>query len=457
VSSLRAFDLGNLAEGEGVFLMRSRSSIALGFLALIGIGAIVLSSPWARVAGIWGAWSDAAFMSCSAVCVTGLAVVDIGREYTLVGQVALMVLVQLGALGLMALGTFLLVAIGRRLSFASEFSLMNAYGVAEIRGVKGLLLWVVGSMLAIEGVGAGLLYYRFGDGYAAVFYSIMSFCNAGFGLEATSLARFADDPFVIFVLALETILGGIGFLVIYNICTFKFLRRKSGARGRLSLHSSVVLRFSLYLIIFAFAAFLALEWNGALKDFAPLKKFWVSFYQAVTPRSCGFTILPLEKFSGLTLELYTGLMFIGGAPGSVAAGIKVTTFAVIIYTILAMCRGEWETVISSRVVSPDIVRESIVIVVALLALGAVAFCLLTVTEAASGVSPMRLVFETASAITTTGLSVGDTTVRLSPAGRIVIMAAMFLGRLGALTVVLMIGARESKRHIRYPNEELVVG
>jgi len=429
----------------------------MSFLALIFVGAIVLSSPWARAAGTWGAWSDAAFMSCSAVCVTGLAVVDVGREYTMAGQVALMVLVQLGALGLMALGTFLLVAIGRRLSFASEFSLMNAYGVAEIRGVKGLLLWIIGSMLLIEAAGAGLLYYRFHDWYVSVFYSIMSFCNAGFGLKPTSLACFADDPLVLLVLAVETILGGIGFLVIYNICTFKFLRRKSGARGRLSLHSSVVLRFSLYLLVLAFIAFLVLEWNAGLKDCAVLKKLWVSFYQAVTPRSCGFTVLPLEALRGPTLELYTCLMFIGGAPGSVAAGIKVTTLAVLIYTILAMCRGEWETVISRRVISPDIVRETIVIVVALLSLGAVAFCLLTVTESTSGVSPMRLIFETVSAITTTGLSVGDTTVRLSPAGRVVIMAAMFMGRLGALTVVLLIGARESKRHIRYPSEELVVG
>jgi len=437
--------------------VKSRSSIVFGFLALIFVGAIVLSSPWARTAGTWGSWSDAAFMSCSAACVTGLAVVDIGREYTLAGQVSLMILVELGALGLMALGTFLLVAIGRRLSFAGEFSLMNAYGVAEIRGVKGLLLWIVGSMLVIQGVGAGLLYYRFNDGYVSVFYSIMSFCNAGFGLEPASLARFADDPFILFVLALETILGGIGFLVIYNICTFKFLRRKSGGRGRLSLHSSVVLRFSLYLIVLAFVAFLALEWNGALKDFAVPKRLWVAFYQAVTPRSCGFTVLPLETLRGPTLELYRWLMVIGGAPGSVAAGIKVTTFAVILYTILAMCRGELETVISRRVISPDIVRESIVIVVAVLALVHIVLWVLTITESASGIGGMRILFEAVSAITTTGLSIGDTTVRLSPSGRVVIMAAMFMGRLGALTVVMMIGARESKRHIRYPNEELVVG
>ena len=437
--------------------MRGRLSIVFGFLALITLGAIALSSPWARSAGAWGNWSSSAFTACSAVCVTGLTVVDIAREYTFAGQVVLIVLVEIGALGLMALGTFLLVAIGRRLSYASEFSLMNAYGSAEIRGVKGLIFWIVGSMLVVESIGAGLLYYRFHDWYRSIFFSVMSFCNAGFSLYSDSLARFAADPFVLLVLAVETILGGIGFLVIYNLCTFKFLRRKSGARGRLSLHSSVVLRFSFYLIVFMFAVFLACEWNGVLKDYGWGQKLWVSFYQAVTPRSCGFTVVPLEALRVPTIEIYEWMMFIGGAPGSVAAGIKVTTFAVIVYTILAMCRGEQETVISRRVISYDVVRESIVIVVAMLLLAALVYGVLVGVEPRSAESDWRLFFEALSAVTTTGLSIGDTTARLTPVGRVVIMTGMFCGRLGALTVVLLIGARESKRHVRYPSEELVVG
>ena len=437
--------------------MKSRFSLAFGFIALIIIGAIVLSSPWARTAGTWGGWSDAAFTACSAVCVTGLSVVDIGTTFTTGGQIALIVLVELGALGLMAVGTFLLVAIGRRLSYAREFSLMNAYGVAEVRGVRGLLTWVIGSTLVIEAVGAGLLYYRFHDWYLAIFFSVMSFCNAGFSLYADSLAKFAADPFVLGVLALETILGGIGFLVIYNLCTFKFLRRKSGAKGRLSLHSSIVLKFSLGLIVIAFAVFLVSEWNWALKEYAWGQKLWVALYQAVTPRSCGFTVIPLENLRLSTIGLYEGLMFIGGAPGSVAAGIKVTTLAVLVYTLTAMWRGEQETVIYRRVVPYDIVRESIVIVMATVIFIALIVAALFVTERGGGISSDALFFEAVSAITTTGLSVGDTTSRLSAEGRVVIMVAMFFGRLGALSVVMLIGDREYKRHVRYPSEELVVG
>ena len=437
--------------------MKSRFSLAFGFIALIIIGAIVLSSPWARTAGTWGGWSDAAFTACSAVCVTGLSVVDIGTTFTTGGQIALIVLVELGALGLMAVGTFLLVAIGRRLSYAREFSLMNAYGVAEVRGVRGLLTWVIGSTLVIEAVGAGLLYYRFHDLYLSIFFSVMSFCNAGFSLYADSLAKFAADPFVLGVLALETILGGIGFLVIYNLCTFKFMRRRSGGKGRLTLHTRVVLRFTAYLLVAAFAAFLFIEWNGVLKDMPVMKKLWVGFYQAVTPRTCGFCITPTEDLHPLTRLIYESLMFIGGGPGSAAAGIKVTTFAVLVYTLTAMCRGETETVISCRVVPTDIVRESIVIFMALIGFSVVVTGALFVTEAKTGLTSDALFFEAVSAVTTTGLSMGDTTRSLSSAGRVVILCAMFIGRLGALTVVMMIGDRESNKHIRFPSEELVVG
>ena len=285
----------------------------------------------------------------------------------------------------------------------------------------------------------------------------MGFCNAGFSLFPDSVTPFSGDPFVVLTLAFETILGGIGFLVIYNLCTFKFLRRKSGAKGRLTLHSAIVLKYSLALIVLAFGAFLLLEWNGALGGFEWSKKLWVAFYQAVTPRSCGFTVVPLESLQTTTLQIYEFLMTVGGAPGSVAAGIKVTTLAVFLTTILAMCRGESETVLSRRVISYDVVRESIIIVIVVLLLEDVFSGVLVAIEPDGAASDFRFAFEAISAVTTTGLSMGDTTARLTPVGRAVIMVAMFFGRLGALTVVLMIGARESKRHVRYPSEEIVVG
>ena len=437
--------------------MKNRSSVALGFIALILIGAILLCSPWARTAGTWGHPMTALFTACSAVCVTGLTMVDIAAEYSRAGQVVLMALVEVGCLGLMTFGTFLMIAVGRRLSLAREFSLMNAYGVAEVKGLRGLICWVIGSMLVIEVTGAAVLYFQFQDIYLSVYYSVMSFCNAGFGLRVDSLAGFASNPIVVLTLAAEVILGGIGFLVIYNLCTFKFLRRSSGGRGRLTLHTKVVLRVTLWLLLIGYAAFLLLEWGGALKGFSFGEKLWVGFFQAVTPRTCGFCIVPTEDLQPLTRLVFTNLMFIGGAPGSAAAGIKVTTLAVLVCTLLAMCRGESETVICRRVVPTDIVRESLVIFMALIAFAVIVIGALLMTERGSDIAPDALFFEAISAITTTGLSVGGTTAQLSPAGKCVIMVAMFIGRLGALTVVMMIGDRETHSRVRYPSEELVVG
>ena len=436
--------------------MRTRTSFALGFLALIVVGAALLACPFARADGEGGHFATAIFTAFSAVCVTGLTVVDVGREFSTAGQVILMVLVQLGCLGLMTCGTFFLIAIGRRLSLSREFTLMNAYGVAQIHGLRGLVCWVVGSMLVVESAFAAALYAHFGSWYESIFYSIMSFCNAGFGLKADSLATFPRSWPVI-LMGVETIFGGIGFLVIYNLCTFKFLHRVSGARGRLSLHTRVVLRFTFYLLVLTFLAFLAVEWDLSLKGMSLPDKAVVSFYQAVTPRTCGFCVIPTETLHPLTRLIYEILMFVGGAPGSAAAGMKVTTLAVILYTMTAMCRGESETVISCRVIPTEIVRESLVILLAIVMFAVIVAGALFVTEAGRGIGTDALFFEAVSAVTTTGLSIGDTTASLSAAGRVVIMVAMFIGRLGALTVVLMIGDRESKKHVRFPTEELVVG
>ena len=438
--------------------MNRRGGFAFGFLALIAVGAVLLASPFARTEGVWGNFFDAAFIACSAVCVTGLTVVDIGREYTTAGLSVLMALVQLGCLGLMTIGTFLMVAIGRRISLSSEFTLMNAYGITGIRGLKSLIVWVVASMLLIEAAGAAALYPVYHDWFTGIFFSVMGFCNAGFSLFGVESLPIARGWYGSLTMGTLTVAGGIGFLVIYNLCTFPFLRRRSGGKGRLTLHTKIVLEMTAALLAVTFLFFLALEWDGALAVCSDASsKLATAFYQAVTPRTCGFTAVATESLRPITRLVYEILMFIGGAPGSAAAGIKVTTFAVLLCTLTALCRGEQETIVGRRVVPYDIVRESIVIFTALIALAAIVTGSLLLTEEGRGIANDAIFFEAVSAITTTGLSVGETTAKLSGAGRIVIMVAMFLGRLGALTVVMMIGDRENKRHVRYPSEEIVVG
>lgn len=436
--------------------MQNRNSIAFGFLAVIALGAIFLASPLAQATGAWGRVFEAIFTATSAVCVTGLTVVEVGVEYSRVGLIGLLVLVEIGCVGLMTLGTFFMLAIGRRLSISSEFSLMDAYGVPAVKGLKGLIVWIIGSMLSFQAIGAALLYSRGGDLFEAVFYSIMNFCNAGFSYYHGSLEHFQNDYYAVFTMTALTILGGVGFLVLYNLVSFKF-RGHNGAKGRLTLHTKTVLRFTLYLLAFVYITFLCSEWNHTMSGMSTTKKLLIGLFQAATPRTCGFCFIPTEDLQPITRFVYEVMMVIGGGPGSAAGGIKITTLAVLIYTLTAMCRGDVETIIDKKTISMNIVRESIVIVTALVSLIVVTTAALILSESPDSAKLEGLFFEAVSAITTTGLSIGDTTPSLSSAGRVIIMVAMFLGRLGALTVVMMIGDKETIRHVRFPNEELVVG
>ena len=323
-------------------------------------------------------------------------------------------------------------------------------------------------MLVIEAAGAVLLWFQFSfdqpffssliNGrmwYRAFFFSVMSFCNAGFSLDTGSISGFQDQPFVLVTLGVLVILGGLGFLVIYNVCTVKFWHRNLVKRGRLTLHARVVLQWTLFFSVLMFVLFYFLEWSGALSDYGAARRPAVAFFQALTPRTCGFTVVPVEDLQPATRFLSEVMMFIGAAPGGAGGGIKITTFAVFLTTLFAICRGRRDTVMFERTVPEAVVREATVIVIVFAALVTCAMTVLLVSE--SGISFEYLLFETVSAVTTTGLTCADTTVSLSTVGRVVIMVCMFCGRLGAIAIVMLIGGQDERSAIRYAKEELVVG
>lgn len=441
-------------------MKKTRSLIVLGFLGAILLGAFLLMLPVSSPSHTWMKPMDALFTACSAVCITGLTVIDVGTQLSRFGHCVLLALVQLGCLGIMTLGTFFLVVVGRRLSISSEFSLMNAYGVSGVRGWRGLVVWIVVSMMVIEFVGMWIIHAVLPaqTWFRAYFYAVMAFCNAGFSLDSGSLAAFQGKPLMLLTMATLVILGGIGFPVIYNLCTIQFWRRNLVKRGRLTLHARVVLLSTLLFLVGMFVFVLALEWRGALEPFSLLEKCTIAFFQSVSPRTCGFTVVPVHELHPATRFVSEVLMFIGAAPGGAGGGIKVTTLAVFVVTIWAICRGDRETVMFKRTIPEAIVRESIVIVMVFMALIALGMTVLLVSEGGKeSLTFEHLLFETVSAVSTTGLSCGSTTSSLSLTGRIVIMVCMFCGRLGALAVVLLIGGQEERKMIRYPKEELVVG
>lgn len=448
--------------------MKCKWLIVFGFLGAILLGAVLFMLPISSPTHTWMRPGDALFTACSAVCITGLTVVDVGRDLSCFGQAVLLCLVQLGCAGIMTCATFFLVVVGRRISLASEFTLMNAYGVSGVRGFRSLVVWVVAAMFVIEALGTLLLWFQFTldqpiqaallNGrawYRAYFFAVMAFCNAGFSLDPGSIAGFQNQPFVIVTMGVLVILGGVGFLVIYNLCTVKFWRRNLMKRGRLTLHARVVLQWTFLFSLLMFALFYLLEWKGALTDYAPSSRPAIAFFQAVTPRTCGFTVVPVEDLHPAMRFLSEVMMFIGAAPGGAGGGIKITTFAVFLTTLLAICRGNRDTVMFRRAVPEAVVREAIVIVIVFGALVTCAMTVLLVSE--EGLSFEYLLFETVSAVSTTGLSCADTTVSLSAVGRAVIMVCMFCGRLGAIAIVMLIGGQDERITIRYAKEELVVG
>ncbi|MCQ2390756.1 MAG: hypothetical protein MJ240_04980 [Kiritimatiellae bacterium] len=453
--------------------MKNRWAIALGFLGAILIGALLLALPIASPSHTWRPFGDALFTACSAVCITGLSVIEPGTDLSLFGQIVLLVLVELGCVGIMTLGTFFLVVIGQRLSLASEFSLVGAYGTRGVKGLRGLIVWVIVSTMVIEALATMLLWWQFTRGaaswevayhdttawYRAFFYAVMAFANAGFSLDPGSLAVFQSRPGVLLTMAAEVVLGGVGFFVIYNVCTIQFWRRNLVKRGRLSLHSRVVIYTTAFFFLVTALVFWLAERNHALAGLDFLDKIVVSVFQAVAPRSCGFTVVPMENVLDATRFINEILMFIGAAPGSAGGGIKVTTVVVFLLTIGAIYHGRHETVIFRRTVPLEVVRESFVIFFFVVALIATSMTILLFTEVDEpALTFENLLFETVSAVTTTGLSCGNTTQLLSPVGRVVIMMCMFFGRLGAITVVLLIGGRDEViSSIKYPKEELVVG
>ncbi|MDT8390851.1 MAG: TrkH family potassium uptake protein [Lentisphaeria bacterium] len=439
------------------------------FALAILVGTFLLALPVSSREGVWTAPVDALFTATSATCVTGLIVVDTGSYFSGFGQSVILALIQVGGLGIMTLGTFLLVAVGRRVSISHEKVVLGAIGTVPVRGLKSILLLTILFTVVSQLIGAAILTTRFmarGFGQLrsvelGVFHSISAFCNAGFSLFADSLIGVRQDPALVLTVSCLIVLGGLGFLVVHNIAFLRPWRRNRVKRGRLALHSKLVLTATGLLIVSGWLLFALLEWHGTLEGLPLSDKLTAALFHSITPRTAGFNVVDMAEVSPSGQFLTMVFMFIGGGSGSTAGGIKVTTVMVLWLTVVAMVKGRGETVVGNRAVPIRVVREAVSIFV----LGALCVILLfgalLVVEQYNlllkpGVTAFDLLFELVSAFGTVGLSTG-VTADLSPAGKLLITVCMFIGRLGPMTLALVIGHRELGQSIAYPEEELFVG
>lgn len=441
------------------------------FMAGILLGTLLLLTPWAHTSGAWGDPLVSLFTATSATCVTGLSVVDIGTYYSTFGQCVILGLIQLGGLGIMTLGTVLLLVMGRRLRVRDEVVLMDAMGREDVRGVASVLRRTLVFTLFFETFGAWILAHRLvvrhgADWphalYSGLFHSVSAFCNAGFGLRADSLTLYREDPAFILTITALIVLGGVGFLVLHNLSSIKWWRRDRIARGRISLHTHVVVRMTVLLLLLGCLAFAALEWTGVLRAVPVEHRLAVSLFHAATPRTAGFNAVDMAHLAPATRFLNVVLMFIGGSPASTAGGIKTVALLVLVATMSALVRGRDETLIHGRTVAPRVVREALAVsLLSILLIGLFYLAMLVTQPHIRGLGTCgaseALLFETVSAFCTVGLSVGIT-ADLNAFGHLCLIVCMFIGRIGPMTIALTVGSRETGRAlIRYPEGEMVVG
>ncbi|HKI58407.1 MAG TPA: TrkH family potassium uptake protein [Trueperaceae bacterium] len=444
-------------------LRRRRSTpaqlIALSFATTIAVGAVLLALPVAHAAGHHVGVLDALFTATSAVCVTGLVVVGTGTAFSLFGKLVIMLLIQAGGLGILTLGTLVALASGRRIGFRERLGLQAQVNIGQVGGIVKLVQRIFMVVFGVELLGALVLYLPFArlEGFGrgafyAVFHSISAFNNAGFGFYRDSLTRFVRDPLVNVTVMLLIVLGGLGFMVIINVAT----HFRQGRRAPLTLHSKVVLTGTAILIAVGSVIVLAFEWSnpGTLGHLAFPDKLMASLFQSVTPRTAGFNTLDTSQLRPATLLFTMLLMFVGGNPGSTAGGIKTVTFLVLAGSAWSISRGHGElTLFGRRIAASAAVKASAIALLGMLLVGA-ATTGLTLTDPDK--SLLQLGFESISAFGTVGLTTGITAA-LSAGGKLIIIALMYLGRLGPLTLALALMERRPERRIKYPEDDVVIG
>ena len=431
--------------------------LILGFMGAILIGTLFLMMPFSSSGEENISFLTALFTITSAVCVTGLSVIDVGKELSTAGQIILLIFIQLGGLGIMTFSSFILLLIGKKITYEERELLKEERNLENNGGILWFLKKIILTVVIIEGTGALFLALRFAQDmeikeavYYGIFHSVSAFCNAGFSLFSTNLEKYAGSFVVTMTTAYLIIIGGIGFTVIDSIL---FATRKKVKRFDLT--SKVAILVSMILVILGTVLFLILEYNnrGTIGEMSFFKKILASFFQSVTTRTAGFNSVPFGNLTEGSVFLFCILMFIGASPGSTGGGIKTTTFGVIIFYVISVVKKRESVVIFNRRIGWEVLNRAIVVLVlSLLYVGIITLVIVSIED----FTLEQTIFEVISAFATTGLSLGIT-ADLGTISRILIICTMFLGRLGPMTFALALGGSNKVEKIQFPKENILVG
>ena len=437
--------------------MTNTRLIAISFALAIFIGTILLCLPISSATGEWTKPVDALFTATTSTCVTGLVVFDTATHWSLFGEIVILVLIQIGGIGLMTLITLFSFFVRQRVSLHERRMLLQSTGALNLSGVISVFKQVLLGTLVIEGIGAALLSVRFCPMYGAkgiwyaVFHSISAFCNAGIDIlgdkGSASFIAFQGDWYVNFVLMFLIIMGGLGFLVWSDLLKKRFRFK------RLELHSKFVLIITAVLIIGGWALLYLTERGTSLADLPEGEKLLASLFQSVSTRTAGMMTTDQAAISNSGLLVSMVLMFIGGSPGSTAGGAKTTTVAIFLLSCRQLARNREDVVIFKRRIDDRIVRQA----------GAVVCMYLLMMLAATGIlcalEPFGLrdsLYESLSAIATVGLSTGITS-SLGGASKLVLVLLMYAGRLGGLSLFLALSESAEQANLKRPIDKILIG
>ncbi len=433
--------------------------LAIGFLLVILLGAALLRLPFASRNHVSIPWIDAIFTASSATCVTGLIVYDTYTQFTLFGQIVILSLIQIGGLGFMTVATMFSMFMGRKIGLMERGIMKESIGTTQVGGIVRILRHVLIGTAVLEGIGTILLAARFipdmgfATGvYYGVFHSISAFCNAGFDIMGkfgpySSLVPYQGDVVVNVVIMALIAIGGLGFVVWEDLYVKRF------RFSRLNLHSKAVLVFTAVLIFGGAALFFYLERNNTLQGLPLGTRILASFFQSVTPRTAGFNTVSMANLTGGGKLLLTLLMAIGGSPGSTAGGMKTTTVLVLVMAAFSFIRSQEDVNYMGRRLESGITRKAFTIVTVYIL---VALLSVMVIVAMQPFVMEDVVFEVVSALSTVGLTVGITP-SLNPAARLIISLLVYLGRVGAISVLMAFTHQRIGLNTKKPADRVIVG
>lgn len=454
-----------LMNKRGRFSLSTTQIILLSFIAAIGVGSLLLALPISAADGHAVPYVDALFTATTATCVTGLVTVPTATTWSVFGQVVILILIQIGGLGIITIMSGFMLMLNRKMGIGDRLLLQDAFNLNTMSGLAKFIRNILLGTLIIEGIGALLYMTVFVPSFGArgiwisVFNAVSAFCNAGIDvIGENSLCDYATNPIINIVTSALIIIGGIGYIVWWDV--LRILRRRTPKNRRvfrhLTLHSKIAIVTTLSLIFGGGLFLFIVEYNNpeSIGSLSLIDKIQVSLFQSVTTRTAGFASVPQESLTGAGAILSMILMFIGGSPVGTAGGVKTVTVVVLLCSALSTVRNKQSATLFNRAISADSIRKAVAVVATFVCILLSSTVLLSMTTDASS---LDVFYETMSATATVGLS-RNLTSELNTLGKIIIIFTMYFGRVGPISLAVALGGRgKNQNAVSDPVEEISIG